>query len=65
MTIFNPEGGLAMLILVVGLLGLLALPLLVLAGPLFVWLLIPALGLALLAIVNAFRRHRPMIPSHT
>jgi hypothetical protein len=54
-----------MLILVVGLLGLLAVPLIVLAGPLFVWLLIPAAALAVLAVVNSFRRHRPMIPSHT
>jgi hypothetical protein len=49
-----------MLILVVGLLALVALPLLVLAFPLFVWTLIPAAGLAVLALVGAFKRRHPM-----
>jgi hypothetical protein len=61
----NREGRrLVMLILVVGLLAIVALPLLVLAFPLFVWLVIPAAALAVLAIVGALRSQRPLPPLH-
>ena len=53
-----------MLILVVGLLAMVALPLLVLAFPLFVWLIIPAAFLAVLAAVGAWRSQRALRPMH-
>jgi len=54
-----------MLILVVGLLGLVALPFLVLLAPLLMWFLVPAaLGLACLGAVHSVRHHGRAIPAH-
>ncbi|HET6279679.1 MAG TPA: hypothetical protein VFH73_01885 [Polyangia bacterium] len=56
-----------MLILVVGLLGLVALPFLILLAPLLMWFLVPAaLGLASLGAVRAVQhhQHRRAIPAH-
>ena len=58
-------GGIDMLILVVGLLGLVALPFLVLLAPLLMWLLVPAaLGFALIVGTQVIRHHGRAIPAH-
>ena len=54
-----------MLILVVGLLGLVALPFLILLAPLLMWILVPAaVGFALMGGAQVIRHHQRSIPAH-
>ena len=54
-----------MLVLVVGLLGLVALPFLVLLAPLLMWVLVPAaVGFALIVGAQAVRGHGRAIAAH-
>jgi hypothetical protein len=54
-----------MLVLVVGLLGLVALPFLVLLAPLLMWVLVPAVvGFALILGAQVIRHHGRAIAAH-